>query len=95
MEREPLIKTASVIAFISAVLTIWVAFGGSLTEAQREAIMQFAAIVAPVIAAGLTALIGRMFVTPVSDPKIVTDAGEVVPLVRADSRSTGGSQWVH
>lgn len=80
MKREPLIKTASVIAFISAVLTIWVAFGGSLTEAQREAIMQFAAILAPVIAAGLTALIGRLFVTPLSDPR----DSEGVKLQRVD-----------
>lgn len=69
MKREPVITTAGVVSAIAALIGLWVAFGGNLTDAQREAVMQVAVILAPVIAAGLTALIGRLFVTPLADPR--------------------------
>lgn len=59
--REPLVKTASVTAAVTAVLTLLVSFGVPLTDGQQQAIVSVAAIAAPFVVAWL----GRKHVFPV------------------------------
>jgi hypothetical protein len=86
MKREPLITTALITSLVGAVLTLLVAFGVPLTEAQQDAINGLVIVAAPLV----VALVGRRYVTPLSDPRDVD--GE--PLTRADNslalRARGG-----
>ncbi|MCC6457258.1 MAG: hypothetical protein IT328_20055 [Caldilineaceae bacterium] len=81
MRSEPLWTTAIITAVIAALITLLKAFGVPLTADQQDAINQFVAVIAPII----VALVGRAYVTPVAEPKIKTESGRTVPLVRADS----------
>lgn len=60
MQNEPLITVGTITAAVTAVLTLLVAFGLDLTEAQSTAILGVAAIVAPFV----VALASRSKVTP-------------------------------
>jgi len=80
-EREPAAVAASIVAGVTAVIALVVAFGVPLTDEQRTAILGVAAVAAPIIAAALT----RPKVTPnakvdtyVEDGKRV--AGEANPV---------------
>lgn len=65
MKREPLVTRASIIALVTAVLTLLVAFKVDLSDGQRDAILGIAAVVAPLVVAAVT----RHKVTPVAAPK--------------------------
>lgn len=70
MTHEPLWTVAGITGAVAAIIALIVAFGITVTEAQTQAILGVAAIVAPLIVAYVT----RSHVTPTGDPK--TDAGE-------------------
>jgi cobalamin biosynthesis protein CbiG len=46
-ETQPIITSATVVAFVSAVLVLGVSFGLPITDEQRNAILAVVAIVAP------------------------------------------------
>lgn len=69
MQREPILKAATVVAFIAAVIGVFVAFGVPLTDAQRDAIMQLAIILSPGLAALATWAFSRAYTTTLSDPR--------------------------
>lgn len=51
MQKEPLVTVASITAGVSALLTLLVAFGIDLTEAQSTAILGVVGVAAPLIVA--------------------------------------------
>lgn len=63
--REPLVTNGSIIAIITAVLALVVAFGVDLTTDQQVAILGVTATVVPVV----LALVTRGQVTPVASPQ--------------------------
>lgn len=65
MNREPVLSIAGLLAAVSAVITVLVAFGLDLTEAQSTAVLGAVAALAPLVAA----LVARRRVTPVTDPR--------------------------
>lgn len=62
MSREPLVSLASVTAFVSAVITVVVAFGVELSQEQTAGILGLVAVLAPAVVAIFT----RSRVTPVT-----------------------------
>ena len=73
MKKEPLATKSVVVAAVTALIGVVVAFGLPLSTEQQAAILALTAVVAPIV----LALFARKDVTPVADPK--TDEGE--PLV--------------
>jgi hypothetical protein len=65
VRREPLITAGVITSLIASALTLLKAFGVDLTADQQAAINQFVAILAPIS----VVVIGRMFVTPIADPR--------------------------
>lgn len=63
--REPLVTNSSIIAIVTAVLALVVAFGLELSQDQQVAILGVTATVVPVI----LALVTRGQVTPVAAPR--------------------------
>lgn len=61
MKNEPVLTVAGVTAAVSAVITLLVAFGVDLTEAQTNAILGVVAVAAP-----LVVVVARKYVTPVN-----------------------------
>lgn len=60
MPNEPVLTVGSITAIIAAVLSLLVAFGVDLSDAQTQAILGLVAILGPLVAA----LISREKVTP-------------------------------
>ncbi|MGI8475748.1 MAG: hypothetical protein ACR2OO_05190 [Thermomicrobiales bacterium] len=50
MNTEPSIIIGGIRAMATALLAVWAAFGGSLDDTQRQAILGLIAVVAPIIA---------------------------------------------
>ena len=65
MDREPLITRASLVALITAVIAVAVAFGLPLTPDQQKALIALAGVLSPIAAA----VWARGQVTPVADPR--------------------------
>lgn len=76
VRREPILKAATVVALVSALIGLLVAFGVPLTDAQRESIVALVTILAPFA----VWWIARRSTTPLSDPR--DNAG--APLRRTD-----------
>lgn len=57
---EPLVTVATITAAVSALLTLLVVFGVPLTDAQQDALLVCAAVVAPVV----VGLVARRLVSP-------------------------------
>jgi hypothetical protein len=51
MDTEPVFATASIVAALSAVLALLIAFGVPLSHGQTEALLAFVAVAAPLVAA--------------------------------------------
>lgn len=82
--NEPVLTAASIAGLISAVL-LWVRIMGWITwtDDQFNQFMIVVNLALPIVG-GIWA---RARVTPTADPKIVTDAGRKVELVRADGKA--------
>jgi predicted amino acid dehydrogenase len=65
MKNEPLRTVAGITAAVSAVLTLLVAFGVNLTDAQNTAILGVAGVLAPLVVAWV-AWVARRKVMPAS-----------------------------
>lgn len=65
MDREPLVSTGVATAAVTAILTLLVAFGLSITDDQQSAILGVVAVLGPLVAVAFA----RNKVTPVSDPR--------------------------
>ena len=65
MDREPVITANTIVAFITAVIVLAVAFGLPMTEQQQAAIVGVVIIVAPILAA----FWARTNTTPLSRPR--------------------------
>lgn len=61
MKREPLVTVASVTAAATALVGVLVAFGVTLSDDQRAAVLALVGVVAPFV----VAVVGRRKVTPV------------------------------
>lgn len=75
MQREPILKAATLVSIVAAILSLLVAYGVPITEAQQDAWQTVAVLLAPFVVWG----IARWKTTPVSDPR--DDTG--TKLVRA------------
>ncbi len=80
MKSEPLLTTGTVIAVVAVVVALMVAFGVELTEAQTQAILGAAAVLAPL----LVGVIARGKVTPTGDVAVARDP-DTGHLVAADA----------
>jgi hypothetical protein len=88
MNREPLITSASVVAFAGAVLSALVSFGLDITNDQQSkllAVIGFVAVYA-------VAFLARPKVTPVSDPR--SPAGEFLTPVSTTTLLPGAEPTV-
>ncbi len=75
-------SSAAIVAAIGALLAALVSLGViQLTQDQQTTVLTAAAAILPLVAAWY----GRSVVTPVRDPQIVTQHGEIVELIRADT----------
>lgn len=80
MQREPILFKGGIVAFVTALLNLIVAFGVPLTEEQTAAILQMSGVISPVVVMFVTWWWARVDTTPLADPRDATDE----PLVRAD-----------
>ena len=81
MQNEPVITANTIVGLVTAVLVLLVAFGLPLTDDMRASIIGVVVIVAPLLAAWWA----RRKVTPIANPRIETETGRMVALVRADT----------
>lgn len=87
MNQTPLITTAALTSIVGALITLLVAFGVPVTEAQVTAILGFVAVVAPWV----VAYVGHNTTTPLSNPtskdgeKLVRESGNPTPPSRSIS----------
>lgn len=65
MKREPLVNRASVVAAVTAVVGLLVAFGVPISAEEKAAVIGLVAVVAPIVVAAIT----RHKVTPTDDPR--------------------------
>lgn len=78
--REPLVTVGGIVALVSAVVALVVAFGVDLSEGQIEAILGLVAVLAPII----VALLARGKVTPWK---------YAVEVIDQDGRPVHGPSW--
>lgn len=81
ISNEPVVTSATVVAFVTALLVLAVSFGLPVTEEQRAAIISVVAIVAPFGVIWWA----RRETTPLANPTVTTEDGSVTPLIRADT----------
>jgi len=73
-DNEPALTTGSLVALVTAILALLVAFGAQITTEQREAILGLVAVVAPVAVAVLI----RPHVIPVAKIEAVPLAADAL-----------------
>ena len=73
MQREPAVVISAVVA---SLIALYVAFGGDLNDVQKESILEFVAIVGPILA-GL--VIRAKVVSPDTAERIVASAHRTPP----------------
>lgn len=76
MDEKPVITVSSIVALVTALLTLLVAFGLPITPDQREALIGLVAVAAPFIIAAFV----HPRVTPLANPKVSV----LVPLTPDD-----------
>lgn len=87
--RRPLVTTATLAAFVAAVLSLLTAFGVPLSDAQQAAVSGLAAVLAPLV----VALVGHRLVTPTADPRD-RDGRQLVPAAEsAELAESGPAEW--
>lgn len=68
--NQPLLTTAAITSVVGALITLLIAFGVPLTEAQVTAILGFVAVIAPWV----VALVGHKLTTPLNAPRDIDGA---------------------
>lgn len=87
MNNEPVITAATVTGIVSAGLVMLISLNMlTLSDTQQAAVMGFITLIVPVI----IAFWPRSKVTPVENPKVTTESGQTVRLVRADGKPLPG-----
>lgn len=71
MKREPAVTVAAITAAASAIITLLIAFGVPMSEAQSQAILGVVAVLAPIV----VGLIARGMVTPAQTVVALEDRG--------------------
>lgn len=78
MGREPIVTTALIVSFVTAMITLLVAFGVPITEDMKLSIIGVTAVIAPILV-----IWSRRWTTPTADPR--DDAGNpLVPMGGTD-----------
>ena len=80
-ETKPIITSATVVALVSAIIALLIAFGVPISDEQKIAVLGVASILIPMLGFWWSS----RKTTALADPKITVEDGTVTSLIRADT----------